>query len=108
MSITGTPKEEATFKALLAYSPYHNVKAGAAYPAVLVLSSDADDRVPPLHAWKMTAALQHAQAGDRPILLRNEADVGHGPRAVSRSVDLAADQLAFLARHTGLRISGRR
>ncbi|GGO00142.1 prolyl endopeptidase [Microbispora rosea subsp. aerata] len=92
------------FAWLWGYSPYHHVREGVSYPATLFTVFTSDTRVHPLHAWKMTAALQHAQAGDRPILLRNETEVGHGARAVSRSVDLAADQLAFIARHTGLEI----
>ncbi|GLW10826.1 prolyl endopeptidase [Microtetraspora sp. NBRC 13810] len=89
---------------LLSYSPYHHVREGVSYPATLFTVFQSDTRVHPLHAWKMCAALQHAQAADRPILLRNEMEVGHGARAVSRSVDLAADQLTFLAEHTGLAI----
>ena len=56
---------------------------------------EGDTRVDPLHARKMAAALQHATAGDRPVLLRRETDVGHSARAVSRTVGLAADVLAF-------------
>ncbi|MEW9530095.1 prolyl oligopeptidase family protein [Microbispora sp. NPDC049125] len=93
------------FAWLWGYSPYHHVREGVSYPATLFAVFASDTRVHPLHAWKMAAALQHAQAGDRPILLRNETEVGHGARAVSKSVELAADQLAFLARHTGLRVA---
>ncbi|NJP27730.1 S9 family peptidase [Microbispora sp. SCL1-1] len=92
------------FAWLWSYSPYHHVREGVSYPATLFTVFASDTRVHPLHAWKMAAALQHAQAGDRPILLRNETEVGHGARAVSRSVELSADQLAFLARHTGLKV----
>jgi prolyl oligopeptidase len=87
---------------LLSYSPYHHVQDGVDYPAVLFTVFDGDTRVDPLHARKMCAALQHATSGDSPILLRREKDVGHGARALSRSVDLAADTLAFTARWTGL------
>ncbi len=90
---------------LLSYSPYHHVRSGTDYPAVLFTVYDSDSRVDPLHARKMCAALQDATAGDpadRPILLRRETDVGHGARSVSRSVGVAVDQLAFLAAHTGL------
>ena len=66
----------------------------------------SDTRVDPLHARKMCAALQHATASDAPILLRNESDVGHGARSVSRSVDLMADTLSFMAAHTGLDLPG--
>lgn len=90
---------------LLGYSPYHHVVDGTAYPATLFTVFDSDSRVDPLHARKMAAALQHATAGEidtRPVLLRREADVGHGARAVSRTIDLTADTLAFAAHHTGL------
>ncbi|HEU5417309.1 MAG TPA: prolyl oligopeptidase family serine peptidase [Streptosporangiaceae bacterium] len=90
---------------LLGYSPYHHVRAGTAYPAVLFTIFDGDTRVDPLHARKMCAALQHATTappGTAPVLLRREKDVGHGARAVSRTVALASEQLAFAAAHTGL------
>ncbi len=90
---------------LLAYSPYHHVRPGTAYPAVLFTVFDGDTRVDPLHARKMCAALQHATASDRPVLLRREKDVGHGARSLSRSVDLSADTLAFTACHTGLHLA---
>jgi prolyl oligopeptidase len=91
---------------LLGYSPYHHVRAGTAYPAVLFTVFDGDTRVDPLHARKMCAALQHATSAplaDRPVLLRREWDVGHGARAVSRTVALSSEQLAFIAARTRLR-----
>ncbi len=90
---------------LLSYSPYHHVRLGTRYPAVLFTVFDNDTRVDPMHARKMCAALQHATSAafsDRPILLRRESNVGHGARAVSRSVALSSQTLAFAARHTGL------
>ena len=90
---------------LLAYSPYHRVVEGTDYPAVLFTVFDGDSRVDPLHARKLAAALQDATSGTRPVLLRAEPDVGHGARAVSRSVELAADVLAFTAYETGLPLS---
>jgi prolyl oligopeptidase len=87
---------------LLGYSPYHAVREGTAYPAVLFTTFESDTRVHPLHARKLAAALQHATSADTPVVLRRETEVGHGARAVSRTVNLAADQLAFLAAHTGL------
>ena len=87
---------------LLSYSPYHHVRDGAAYPAVLFTVFDGDSRVDPLHARKTCAALQHATSSSRPVLLRDERDVGHGARSVSRTVGLSVDILAFLAAHTGL------
>jgi prolyl oligopeptidase len=87
---------------LLAYSPYHHVREGVAYPAVLFTVFDGDTRVDPSHARKMAAALQHASASTSPVLVRRESDVGHGARAVSRAVELSVDTLAFAAAVTGL------
>jgi len=87
---------------LLSYSPYHHAERPAAYPAVLFTVFDSDTRVDPLHARKMCAALQHSTTSARPVLLRREADVGHGARSVTRSVELSADTLAFMAAWTGL------
>ncbi|SDH54145.1 prolyl oligopeptidase family serine peptidase [Nonomuraea jiangxiensis] len=98
----GDPDDPEQLGWLLGYSPYHHVRKVADHPATLFTVSAADTRVDPLHARKMCAALQWAAGGDRPVLLRNEPDVGHGARSVSRSVGLAADVLAFLAAHTGL------
>ncbi len=103
----GTADDPQQLGWLLSYSPYHHVVDGVAYPAVLFTVFESDTRVDPLHARKMCAALQHATAGDpdsRPVLLRRETDVGHGARSVSRTVELAVDQLAFLAAHTGLEL----
>ncbi len=91
---------------LLDYSPYHHVVEATEYPAVLFTVFDGDSRVDPCHGRKMAAALQFATSGsfdERPILLRAEADVGHGARSVTRSVALAADELAFLGDRLGLR-----
>ncbi len=95
----GTVADPSHFAWLHAYSPYHNVRDGVTYPPVLLVAFDGDSRVDPLHARKMTAALQHVAraAGGGPILLRAEAHVGHGARAVSRMVELAADELAFIS-----------
>ncbi|HSU11755.1 MAG TPA: prolyl oligopeptidase family serine peptidase [Pseudonocardia sp.] len=101
----GTADDPDELGWLLSYSPYHHVRDGTDYPAVLFTVFDSDTRVDPLHARKMCAALQHATSGDpatRPVLLRRETDVGHGARSVSRSITLGVDQLSFLAAHTGL------
>jgi len=98
----GTAADPEELGWLLSYSPYHRVRDGAAYPAVLFTVFDRDTRVDPLHARKLCAALQAATSSDRPVLLRAERDVGHGPRAVSRTIGLSADVLCFLAAHTGL------
>jgi prolyl oligopeptidase len=99
----GTAADPDELGWLLSYSPYHHVVSGTAYPAVLFTVFTSDTRVDPMHAYKLCAALQYAtSADDRPILLRAEDQVGHGARAVSRTVDLQADALAFVARYTGL------
>jgi prolyl oligopeptidase len=103
----GTADDPEELGWLLSYSPYHHVREGVQYPAVLFTIFDSDTRVDPVHARKMCAALQHATSARwprHPILLRRESDVGHATRAVSRSVALSADTLAFLALHTGLRL----
>ncbi|TFV85938.1 S9 family peptidase [Blastococcus sp. CT_GayMR20] len=98
----GTAEDATELGWLLGYSPYHAVREGTAYPAVLFTTFESDTRVDPLHGRKLAAALQHATISEAPIVLRRETSVGHGARAVSRTVGLAADQLAFLAEHTGL------
>ncbi|MGY1650890.1 prolyl oligopeptidase family serine peptidase [Geodermatophilus sp. SYSU D01119] len=98
----GTAEDPEELGWLLGYSPYHNVREGTAYPATLFTTFESDTRVDPLHARKLAAALQAATSGEAPVLLRRETSVGHGARAVSRTVGLAADQLAFLAAATGL------
>jgi prolyl oligopeptidase len=101
----GSADDPEQFGWLYAYSPYHHVREGIAYPATLFTVFESDTRVDPLHARKMCAALQYATSDtERPILLRNEADVGHGSRAISRSVDLTVDTLSFTAAYTGLTI----
>jgi prolyl oligopeptidase len=87
--------EEAAW--LRAYSPYHHVAKGVAYPATLFAVFEGDTRVDPLHARKMCAKLQADTSGTGPILIRRETGVGHSTRAVSRDADLTADELAFLA-----------
>jgi prolyl oligopeptidase len=87
---------------LLGYSPYHRVEAGVDYPATLFTIFDGDSRVDPLHARKMCAALQFATSSPAPILLRREKNVGHGARAMSKTIALSADTLTFAAAHTGL------
>ena len=100
----GNPDYPEQFAHALAYSPLHNVHPGTRYPATLVLTGDHDDRVVPLHSHKFTAALQHAQAGDQPILTRIEVSTGHGiGKPTSLIAAEWADLLAFAAHHTGLR-----
>ncbi|MGH3483510.1 MAG: prolyl oligopeptidase family serine peptidase [Nocardioidaceae bacterium] len=101
----GSADDPKQLRWLLAYSPYHRVQEGTAYPAVLFTVFASDSRVDPLHARKLCAALQAATASDpatQPILLRLETEVGHAGRAVSRAVGNSADSLGFVAWATGL------
>ena len=100
----GTADDPEELGWLLSYSPYHAVRAGTSYPAVLFTVFDGDSRVDPLHARKTCAALQAATSSDAPVLLRDERDVGHGARSVRRTVGLSVDVLSFLAARTGLEL----
>ncbi|MGO4958280.1 prolyl oligopeptidase family serine peptidase [Luteococcus sp. Sow4_B9] len=104
----GDPDDAEEFERILAWSPLHNVRDGERYPATLVFTSDHDDRVVPPHSYKFAAALQHAQAGEAPVLIRIEEATGHGlaskPPAVAAQE--SADLLAFAAHHTGLSVPG--
>jgi prolyl oligopeptidase len=103
----GYPSKEADWRVLRAYSPYHNIKPGAAYPAMLVTTADTDDRVVPGHSFKYTAALQAAKAGAKPHLIRIETRAGHGAgKPTDKVVAENADILAFLARWSGLEVQG--
>jgi prolyl oligopeptidase len=93
----GSSDDPEEFKALLAYSPYHNVKAGTKYPAVLITTADTDDRVVPGHSFKYAAAIQAAQAGDAPVLIRIETRAGHGAGVpTAKIIEDYADRWAFL------------
>jgi prolyl oligopeptidase len=93
----GSPENEEQFKALYAYSPYHHIMPGTAYPSVLFCTPQNDDRVAPMHALKMTAALQTATSSPHPILLRVEKQSGHGGGdQVSKTVQMGADIWSFL------------
>ncbi len=93
----GSSDDPEQFKTLLAYSPLHNLKPGTKYPATMVTTADHDDRVVPGHSFKFAAALQHAQGGDAPVLIRIETRAGHGAGTpVSKRIAQAADMLSFL------------
>ncbi len=99
----GTPAEEPHFRNLFSYSPYHNIRGGQRYPAILVTTADTDDRVVPGHSFKYAAALQAADLGDRPRLIRIETRAGHGSgKPVEKIVAEFSDMYAFVARWTGL------
>jgi prolyl oligopeptidase len=99
----GTVKERDQFQALFAYSPYHHVKDGTDYPAVLFLTGDQDGRVDPMNSRKMTARLQAATHSNRPVLLRTSAGSGHGfGTALDERVAQDADVFSFLFSQLGI------
>jgi len=99
----GSPDDPEQFKTLLGYSPYHTIKTGTAYPATLITTGDHDDRVFPAHSFKFAAALQHAQGGPAPILIRIETKAGHGAgKPITKLIEEAADRWAFLVDVLGM------
>jgi prolyl oligopeptidase len=93
----GTAEDPQDFPALLAYSPYHNVRGGAEYPATMIVSGDADQNCNPMHARKLAARLQAASASNRPILLDYSPYRGHSPvLPLSMRIEALTDRLAFL------------
>lgn len=104
----GSPEKASDFPLLYGYSPYHNILGGKRYPAILVTTADTDDRVVPAHSFKYAAALQAADLGEKPHLLRVDSRAGHGSgKPVDKLIDEYADSYAFLAYFTGLKISAR-
>ncbi len=96
----GSAENEADFKALYAYSPYHHIQENTKYPALLMLSADSDDRVDPMHARKFSALAQERSVGG-PILLRIEKNSGHGGAdLIKAEVEKGADRYAFALHHT--------
>lgn len=93
---------EAEFRALYAYSPIHNVTAGAKYPSTLITTADHDDRVVPAHNYKYAAALQTAQGGPNPILLRVDVNSAHGASNTTKSIEQTRDIYAFLFENLGV------
>jgi prolyl oligopeptidase len=99
----GFPDREADFRILRAYSPYHNIRSGVRYPAVLATTADTDDRVVPGHSFKYIAALQAAETGPMPKLIRIETRAGHGSgKPTEMQIEEYGDMYAFIANHTGL------
>jgi len=93
----GDPENPEHFRWLRAYSPYHRVADGVAYPAVLLVTAESDTRVDPMHARKMTARLQAASSSGRPVLLRLETRAGHGAgKPVSKVLDELVDTWSFV------------
>ncbi len=93
----GDPEDENGFRWLLDYSPLHNVRPGARYPATMITTGDHDDRVVPGHSFKFAAALQAAQAGDAPVVIRVETMAGHGAgKPTAKIIAEFTDMLAFI------------
>lgn len=95
----GSPDNAEDFRVLRAYSPLHNLRPGTRYPATLITTGDHDDRVVPAHSFKFAAALQAAQTGEAPALIRIETKAGHGAgKPTEKLIAEAADKWAFLVR----------
>ena len=99
----GSVDDPEAFRTLLAYSPLHNIRPGVAHPPTLITTGDHDDRVVPGHSFKFAAALQAAQSGDAPVVIRIDTDAGHGMgKPVHKQIDERADVLAFLELSLGV------
>ena len=93
----GSPDNEEEFKTLYSYSPLHNLKSGTKYPATLITTAEHDDRVVPAHSFKFAAALQAAQTGENPVLIRIETKAGHGAgKPTTKIIEEIVDRWAFL------------
>ncbi|MBW2540671.1 MAG: S9 family peptidase [Deltaproteobacteria bacterium] len=101
----GSSDDPEQFEALLAYSPLHNVEPGTHYPPLLLTTADHDDRVVPAHSFKFAAAMQAAQAGPAPVLIRIETRAGHGSgKPTAKIIEEATDRWAFLVRVLGMAV----
>jgi len=101
----GSPDDPDDFQVLLRYSPLHNLRP-AAYPATLITTADTDDRVVSAHSYKFAAALQAAQRGSAPVLLRVDVKAGHGAgKPTAKVIAMAADRLAFLEEILKMRVA---
>ncbi len=99
----GSPDNPEEFTAIYKYSPLHNLKKGAKYPAVLVTTADHDDRVVPAHSFKYAATLQESQGGDAPVLIRIETKAGHGAgKPTAKVIEEQADLYGFLVKNLGM------
>jgi len=105
----GSPSEdEAEFAAIYKYSPLHNIRPRMSYPATLIMTADHDDRVYPAHSFKYAAALQAAQSGPNPILIRVETRAGHGAgMPLSKRIEATVDQYAFMAKELRVEVHKR-
>ena len=101
----GSSENADEFKALFAYSPYHNLKPGVKYPATMVTTADHDDRVVPAHSFKFAARLQECQSGEAPVLIRIETKAGHGAgKPTAKQIEEETDALGFLVHELQMRV----
>ncbi|MCM3869357.1 MAG: prolyl oligopeptidase family serine peptidase [Pyrinomonadaceae bacterium] len=98
----GSSDNPDEFKALYAYSPLHNIKAGGKYPATLITTADHDDRVVPAHSFKYAATLQLAQVGEAPVLIRIDTKSGHGASNTKKAIETTADIYSFILYNLGV------
>jgi prolyl oligopeptidase len=98
----GSSGNEAEYKVLRSYSPIHNVKAGTQYPATLITTADHDDRVVPAHSFKYAAAMQAAQKGANPVLIRIDTKSGHGASSTTKAIEQTADLYSFIFYNLGV------
>jgi len=100
----GSSENPEEFRALYAYSPYHNLRPGVRFPSTMVTTADHDDRVVPAHSFKFAARLQEMHAGPNPVLIRIDTKAGHGAgKPTSKQIAEAADRWAFLVRELGMK-----
>ena len=93
----GSSDDADMLPTLLSYSPLHSLKKGTRYPPTLITTADHDDRVVPAHSFKYAAAMQEAQGGDAPVLIRIDVKAGHGAgKPTTKMIEEAADRWSFL------------
>jgi prolyl oligopeptidase len=102
----GSSDDPEEFKAIHAYSPMHNIRAGAKYPATLITTADHDDRVVPAHSFKYAATLQEKASHETPLLIRIETKSGHGASNTAKQIETTADVYAFMFYNVGVTPQG--
>jgi prolyl oligopeptidase len=102
----GSSDDPEEFKALYAYSPLHNIRAGVKYPATLITTADHDDRVVPAHSFKYAATLQQLASPENPVLIRIETKSGHGASSLTKQLETTADIYAFTMHNLGVTPTG--
>jgi prolyl oligopeptidase len=102
----GSSENPDEFKALVKYSPLHNLKAGTCYPATMITTADHDDRVVPAHSFKFAATAQAAQAGANPVIIRIDTKAGHGAgKPTGKQIEEVADRWGFLTKALNVEVA---